>query len=800
MQILGSKMNKIQNLCKAILLILIISSAPSELFSQSKGYPVLIPKSRQPTQSGNTNSNRSDARVFPDEYSQLDDQKSVRSRQRQPQNEISNAIEQSRQKYLHALILIQKRDTVRAARYFEQALDRLNQISSAPEIDNNTEFTDLAQSIIDDYQNYIKNIDYTDETSSFFIIRDILSTEIAEDIEPLEFNTPLAAGEHATPAYPTLPKAPTNVTIPLTDHPSVDKAISFMTGRTGSRYFRNWLERSSKWFPMMKRYAEQEGLPQEIIYLAMIESGLNPTIVSSANAVGLWQFMRTTGEMYNLNKDKSIFVDDRRDPEKATLAAMRHLRDLYNEFGDWHLAMAAYNCGAGCVARAIRRTGGSNPDYWTILERLPRETRGYVPMYIATTRMAMNPKAFGINIDSLNFHDEYRYDTYQLHEAVNLAAIAQAAGVSVEEIKALNTELLKDCTPPDRLPYNIKIPYGSKDRFAINFAQLTDKDKQPFITHKVKTRETITSIAKSYGIKSKDIVLLNKLKSTQSKLKTGQELIIPVTASSASDLATAQPSPNSINNNTTHTVKSGETLFSIARAYEMEVGELRRLNNMTADNDQITIGQALIVSTSNELAQTTTASRNKVNIEPIRNTSTVSYHKVKRGETLAQIADDYGVTIDQIRKANNISRHTIYAGQNLKIPVSGTTATSRKEQSTPIATPIVHKVSRGETLSTIAARYKVTESQLKSWNPDEIQGSTVFADTKLKIYTNADAKGSSTPQARSVKNSPKYYTIQRGDTLGKIAGKFGVSITSLKTINKNINERNLRIGQRIRIQ
>lgn len=793
-------MNKVQNLCKAILIILLISSVPSEIFSQSKGYPVLIPKSRQARQAESTAPDRSNAKIYPDEYSQLDDQKSVRPRQRQPQNEVSNAIEQSRQKYLHALILIQKRDTARAARYFEQALDRLNQISATPGIDNNTEFTDLAQSIIDDYQNYIKNIDYADETSSFFIIRDILATEIAEDIEPLEFHAPIVAGAQATPAYPTLPKAPANVTIPLTDHPSVDKAISFMTGRTGSRYFRNWLERSSKWFPMMKRYAEQEGLPQEIIYLSMIESGLNPTIVSSASAVGLWQFIRTTGEMYNLNKDKSIFVDDRRDPEKATLAAMRHLRDLYNEFGDWHLAMAAYNCGAGCVARAIRRTCGSNPDYWTILERLPRETRGYVPMYIATTRMAMNPEAYGINIDSLNFQEEYRYDTYELHEAVNLGAIAQAAGVSVEEIKALNTELLKDCTPPDRLPYNVKIPFGTKDRFAVNFAQLTDEDKQPFITHKVKTRETIASIAKNYGVKSSDLVALNKLKSTQTKLKTGQELIVPVTVASTSDLAVASSNNNSSNSNATHTVKSGETLFSIARAYEMEVGELRRLNNMAVDEEKITVGQVLVVSAVNDVAQSAPAAPANVNIEPIKNGNAVRYHKVKSGETLAQIADDYGVTIDQIRKANSISRHTIYGGQNLKIPGSGTSTASSREQSAPSTTPIVHKVSRGETLSTIAAKYRVTESQIKAWNPDEIQGSTVFADTKLKIYSNTDAKGSSAPQTREVKTAPKYYTIQSGDTLGKIAGKFGVSVSSLKTINKNINERNLRVGQRIRIQ
>ncbi|MBE2189692.1 MAG: LysM peptidoglycan-binding domain-containing protein [Desulfobulbaceae bacterium] len=786
-----------------ILFVLLTVAEPLGLLCQSKGYPVLIPRGRQSLQKGEIRNDSTNTRIFPDKYSDLDDQKG-RSAVHQANNEITTTIEQSRQKYLQALILIQKRDTARAARYFEQALDKLNMISSSPGIDNNNDFTDLAQSIIDDYQNYIKNIDLVDESSSFFIIRDILATEIAEDIEPLEFNTPhIAGGKTAIPAYPTLPKAPTNVVIPLTDHPSVEKAISFLTGKTGGRYFRNWLERSSKWFPMMKRYAREHNMPEEIVYLSMIESGLNPTIVSSASAVGLWQFIRSTGEMYNLNKDKSIFVDDRRDPEKATIAAMRHLKDLYNEFGDWHLAMAAYNCGAGCVSRAIRRTGGTKPDYWDVLERLPRETRGYVPMYIATARMAMNPEAYGIDINSLNFQDEYRYDTFQIEDAISLQSIAHAAGVTLDEIKALNPELMKNCTPPDRLPYTLKIPVGTKDRFAVNFAALTDEEKQPFMTHKVKSKETITKIAKNYGIKSSDIVAMNNLKSTKSKLKTGQELIIPVISSpnteTASIAATAS-NERSSTNSATHKVKSGESLHSIARQYEMEVGELRKLNNLSLDDDKITIGQILVINSSAQVASNQTPT--KVNIEPIKSDGGTNYHKVKSGETLAQIADDYGVSIEQIRKINNIDRHKIYSGQNLKIPANGQIKSSTDNEPS-IATstkPIVHKVSRGETLSTIAAKYRVTENQIKAWNPDEINGSTVFANSKLTIHSSTDAKGSSAAQTKNVKSSPKYYTIKRGDTLGEIARKFGVSVTSLKSINKNIDERSLSIGRKIRIQ
>jgi len=367
--------------------------------------------------------------LFPDEYSDLDAQ---RKKEFEFDESFFNTLEQSRQKYLQALILIQKGDTTKAAHFFEEAIVTLNLIASYPGIERNEEFTDLAQSIIEDYESFVQKAEFLDENSSIFIVRNVLYHEI-EKIE-----VPEVAGLDFKSMYyqkePGLMSAPNTLAIPLDDNEFVQRNIQFLTTGRGRKIFTTWLERSSKWFPMMQRIAEQEGMPQEILYLSMIESALNPTIVSSARAVGLWQFIRTTGQMYGLNDANSIWIDERRDPEKATRAAMRHLRDLYIQFGDWHLAMAAYNCGAGCVSRAVRRTNG-DIDFWNVRRNLPRETKHYVPQYIAAAMVAMNPQEYGFNLDSLNFQPEYVYDVYPIREPISLDALAKAAHIEVDEIR-----------------------------------------------------------------------------------------------------------------------------------------------------------------------------------------------------------------------------------------------------------------------------------------------------------------------------------------------------------------------------
>lgn len=738
--------------------------------------------------------------IFPDQYTELDE---ATPKNLYIDQEFYTTLEKARKQYFQALMSIQKGDTILAAQYFDKAIDILNPLASYPKVEFNDDFVDLTQSIVEDYESFISSMEYLDEESPLFIISDLLYN----DIDSLDI--PIFKGseksELSVMMKPGLLVLTDSLEIPLTEHNDVDRAIEFLLNKRGRIYFSKWLERSSRWFPMMKEIAIEEGMPLEILYLSMIESGMNPNAVSSARAVGLWQFMRFTGKDYGLNATESYWLDERRDPEKSTRAAMRHLRDLYMEFGDWHLAFAAYNCGGGCVRRAIKRSNKTNPNYWDVRPLLPKETRYYVPKYIAAAKVAMNPKEYDFDLDTFNFHNPYQYDLVRIDSATNLEALAKAANISLDELKLLNPELINSCTPPDVEYYNLKIPYGSQDLFAVNFAKLTPEEKQPFLIHTVKKRENLSSIAQRYGVSAAELATLNGFTGRRAKLKVGQVIEIPVNpkkfeeetgiavdeqgqAAIASDEGDISPK------DIVHIVRKGENLYSIANLYKMNIADLKSLNNIAPNEDNIQIGQNLIISSSDA----NSSKSPKPEISKLQQPSLIE-HKVKRGENLAQIADNYNVTIRDIKDNNSIERDQIYAGETLKIVV-GSSNIKSKNSIIEEKEIIIHKVSRGETISTIAAKYGVTEDHLKKMNPDEIKGTTIYSGSRLKIIPSETSKGSSQALAKKVKNAPKYYKIQKGDTLGSIARKFGVSVNSLKSNNRNLQETRLQIGQRIRIQ
>ncbi|MCK5742748.1 MAG: lytic transglycosylase domain-containing protein, partial [Chlorobi bacterium] len=349
--------------------------------------------------------------VFPDEYSELDEIPDTVSVDNPV---LRTTLERARQKYLQALILVQRDDRETAVEYFENSIEIINQLVAYPDIDKNSNFTDLAQSIIEDYDNFLEITDLRPE-SSLFMVRRKLFSEI-DKVDDSDFpNIKTLRLRRDTAAIAGIITPPsiieTEIVIPMENNKYVQKSLDFLSKDRGKRYISKWIELSGRWFPMMKRIADEEGMPHEILYLSMIESGLNPTVVSHAQAVGLWQFIRSTGEAYGLNENASLWVDERRDPEKATRAALRHLRDLHDHFGDWYLALAAYNYGRGGVIRAMRRSKKENPDYWEIRTRLPRETRNYVPLFVATASISINPEEYGIDPSEFEYYEEYKYDT-----------------------------------------------------------------------------------------------------------------------------------------------------------------------------------------------------------------------------------------------------------------------------------------------------------------------------------------------------------------------------------------------------
>ena len=243
------------------------------------------------------------------------------------------------------------------------------------------------------------------------------------------------------------------------------------------RHINNWLNRSDTYFPMVEQIFKEEGVPDELKYLAMVESGLNPNARSWASAVGMWQFIRATGSAYDLNING--WVDERRNPEKATRAAARHLKDLHRMFGDWQLALAGYNYSPGKLRRHIRRAEarlGRKATYWDVYNNLPRETRNYVPMFIATSIIASNPAEFGL--EQYTPGRPYEFDYVPVFGMLTLNEIAQMSGTDVATIKALNPEIRGSSLPPTRSAYYVRLPLYSYDTFASNYATLPASNKK----------------------------------------------------------------------------------------------------------------------------------------------------------------------------------------------------------------------------------------------------------------------------------------------------------------------------------
>ena len=247
--------------------------------------------------------------------------------------------------------------------------------------------------------------------------------------------------------------------IPLVRNKSVDQFISYFQNK-GRRQFEIWLDRYFQYGPMLKEILNEYELPEELAYLAMIESGLNPKAYSRAKATGMWQFMYSTGKKYGLQRN--WYIDERRDPEKATHAAAKFLLDLYKEFDHWYLALAAYNGGPGRVHRATRLHQTS--DFWQ-LHSLPRETRNYIPYYLAAAIISSNPTSYGFKTPKIKPH---KYEVVEIKQSADLAVLANSAGTSLKTLKAYNPELRQSATPVD-VVYRLKIPVGKKEQFVTNF-------------------------------------------------------------------------------------------------------------------------------------------------------------------------------------------------------------------------------------------------------------------------------------------------------------------------------------------
>jgi membrane-bound lytic murein transglycosylase D len=302
---------------------------------------------------------------------------------------------------------------------------------------------------------------------------------------------------------------------------AVEKNITLFTEKISEK-FSLWLSRSGKYIELMKEILKGENIPEEIVFIPLIESGFSPYACSPARAVGYWQFIASTAKRYGLKIN--CWMDERRDPVKSTVAAANYFKDLYEMFGSWNLAMAAYNAGEGKILKAINKTNTN--DYWSLLDTkyLQRETKDYVPKFIAASMIAKSPEEFGF--EDLEYRAPLNYDEVTINSPVDLQVIADCAETTLDVIKELNPELRRWCTPPDLPEYTLRVPGGKKDIFLQNLYLISEEERFSMDTYKAKKGDTFKKISKKTGIPVQIILDLNSMEKIM-PLKEGMKIYLP---------------------------------------------------------------------------------------------------------------------------------------------------------------------------------------------------------------------------------------------------------------------------------
>ena len=627
----------------------------------------------------------------------------------------------------------------------------------------------------------------------------------------------------------------------IIEMPYNDVVRSYINMYTGKRrgLVEQMLGLSIYYMPFFEQALEKEGMPLELKYLPVIESALNPDAVSPAGAAGLWQFMIGTAKDMGLTVNS--LVDERRDPIRSSEAAARYLKQLYKAYGDWSLAIASYNCGPGSVNRALRRAGGGKKDFWDIYYYLPSETRGYVPAFIAANYV-------------MNYYEDHNIgkalskrpvvtDTVMVKQDIYFEQISEVLGIPIEELKILNPQYRKNIIPGNTRPYALTLPskqcyayISSEDsiknhkadvyrhRSEVNISDASDGyttvEKRVTKSHRVRSRETISQVARKYGVTTSQIKKWNGLRSN--KLKKNQVLKIyvtqrvkvpvenndrnkptaPTTPEPDNSATTAQPDNSSteVDESTTdetevvepkpektvavkyHKVRRGETLGSIARRYGISVSQLKRWNGLRSNTAKV--GTTLKVSNPAKQSKSTTTTTTTTSNEKQK------YYTVKRGDSLSSIAERFGVTVAQLREWNGIEADNINAGVRIAVDASASRRVSKPESKPEVKTS-TYTVKKGDGLGAIAERHGMTLQEIRELNG--LKDNNIQVGQKLKVTGKASEERSEKPEAKS-----STYTVKKGDSLGAIAERFGVTVDQLRDWN-GIKGNNIQAGQKLTI-
>jgi membrane-bound lytic murein transglycosylase D len=457
--------------------------------------------------------------------------------------------------------------------------------------------------------------------------------------------------------------------LPIEVNERVEYWLEYFQER-GHERFGVYLSRMGRYEEMIRAELRDRGMPEDLLYLALIESGFSPNATSSAAAVGIWQFIAPTAKRYRL--EVSQYVDQRRDPVESTRAALDYLQALYDRFGSWYLAAAGYNTGENRVERILRERAdgarGADSLYWEISQYLHSETRNYVPKMIAAAILGKYRDRFGFS--DVEVEDAIPFEVVTIPDATELAVIARAAGVQKEVVEALNPHYLRGVTPPGR-KVQVRIPSGRTEDFQVAFAKIPPSQRVTKIEHIVQRGENLSLIAKRYRTSVAAIQETNRIKNAHS-IRVGQRLVIsygpagaPAAARTAAASGSARPSSNAGAAGQTaasqsaavqakgsgkvvrYRVRAGDSLWSIARQHGVSINELRSWNQL-GNSSKIVPGQELKISTVEE----------------------VIVYRVQPGDTVWGIAQRHGISADQLMQWNSIAAGaTIRPGEELEVPV-----------------------------------------------------------------------------------------------------------------------------------
>ena len=438
--------------------------------------------------------------------------------------------------------------------------------------------------------------------------------------------------------------------IPLTYHKASHEFVEYFVYKK-AKFTQTMMEKMPLFFPLFEKTLQKYGLPPELKYLSMIESGLNPTAISRARAGGLWQFMPATGREFGLYQDG--YIDERFEPVKATEAACVYLKQLYNIFGDWELALASYNTGPGNVKRAMRRSHGTT--FWTIYNALPKETRSYVPQYVAMNYVMNYGNDHGIYAES----PEYIIpnDTIHINGYINLVTFCETSGIDIEELEKLNPQLTKKILPDKTRDFVLRVPSVKYTYLVSNRSVIMDSCTKKLLP--VMLAKVDTTLIDSLG---------NRIAFASAAVQGDED-----DDTFSDDGSSTKTYTKLVSKKSSHTVRNGETLNSISKKFGVEIAELKKWNHLRKSN--IRKGQKLIVCQDVKQVvrgekKTRIASSGAVKeeqLKPKSNHAKIKYHTVQHGDTLWTISQRYGLPLNHLKKANGIRGNEIKPGQKLII-------------------------------------------------------------------------------------------------------------------------------------